>query len=370
MGTAAERLGMTIQYCMPLPNHLLQSTSITAVTNVRASGDYQPGNANWRIGYSSLLLYSLGVIPFKDNFWTSETETGCKYMYCTEPNPQMVSVVATLSGGPVAFSDKIDLVNTTTVLRTCTKGGTLLKADKPATVLDAVFQTGRYWTPDGDMSEIEIWDSYSMFDNGRFMYHYLFAADLDAPFVVTTANLGLMGKQSVGFEFNDFISSRNYFVFNDQNNLTIPQLRSNKPQNYDAYLNKNFKKSQDDIKKEAIMQGRWRADAPPVQIGWRYYVIVPVLDNGWVLFGEFDKYVVASKNRFKEIKTGYEMNQQVAWIDIVLNGDEGEQVNLVLRAPNPGPLLQQTCTIGTLRKGALKCTQNVTNKSNPAACTC
>jgi len=283
----------------------------------------------------------------------------------------MVTLVAKLSGGPVAFSDKIDFVNTTTVLRSCTKEGTLLKADKPATVLDAVFQTARYWTANGDMSEIEVWDSYTYFDNGNFIYHYLFAADLDAAFVVTTQNLGLNGKQSYGFEFNEFLNSRNnYFVFNDQNPLTIPKLRSDEPQNYDAYINKDFKKSSDDIKKEAIMNGKWRADAPPVKIGWRYYVIVPVLDNGWVFFGEFEKYIVASKQRFKEIKTGYEKDQAVAWIDVVLKGDEGEQVNVILRAPNGGSLLQQSCTVGSQRTASLKCNQNVTNKNNPANCSC
>lgn len=39
MGNAATKLGLTIQYCMPLPLHLLQSVEIQSVTQSRASDD-------------------------------------------------------------------------------------------------------------------------------------------------------------------------------------------------------------------------------------------------------------------------------------------------------------------------------------------
>jgi hypothetical protein len=35
---------LKIQYCMPYSRHLLQSVEVPAVTQVRASTDYQPGN--------------------------------------------------------------------------------------------------------------------------------------------------------------------------------------------------------------------------------------------------------------------------------------------------------------------------------------
>ena len=118
---------------MPLPRHLLASSLFSSVQQARASDDYQPGfsssppsvyvlslslshthklsgNSQWRIGYSSLLLSSLGLVPFKgvacvfldffcflffpfvlylissflcwllqkDNFWTTEV---CTYLY-------------------------------------------------------------------------------------------------------------------------------------------------------------------------------------------------------------------------------------------------------------------------------------------------
>ena len=46
MADAAASLDITIQYCMPLPRHMLESTYFQAVTNARASGDYHPGANN------------------------------------------------------------------------------------------------------------------------------------------------------------------------------------------------------------------------------------------------------------------------------------------------------------------------------------
>jgi hypothetical protein len=44
MAEAAAELGVTIQYCMPLPRHMLESTFHQPVTNARSSGDYHPDN--------------------------------------------------------------------------------------------------------------------------------------------------------------------------------------------------------------------------------------------------------------------------------------------------------------------------------------
>ena len=84
MGDAAMELDIRIQYCMSWPRHVLQSVEIPAVTQVRASRDYVPGgthNNQWAIGDSSILAYSLGLAPSKDNFHTSQKEGKCKLQY-------------------------------------------------------------------------------------------------------------------------------------------------------------------------------------------------------------------------------------------------------------------------------------------------
>jgi hypothetical protein len=72
MGDAARGLDLSVQYCMPLPSHVLQSTKIQPVTEIRASDDYRPGRTfppNWQVAHTSMLIWAVGAVPFKDDFW-------------------------------------------------------------------------------------------------------------------------------------------------------------------------------------------------------------------------------------------------------------------------------------------------------------
>ena len=62
---------MTVQYCMALPRHILQTASFPRVTHARASHDYGQSRADdseqWSsMGLTSMLYWSLGMLPFKD----------------------------------------------------------------------------------------------------------------------------------------------------------------------------------------------------------------------------------------------------------------------------------------------------------------
>jgi hypothetical protein len=76
MGQAAAENDLTIQYCMAYARHILQSVEVQAVTNFRASGDYQAGNDQWKLGLSSILANALALAPSKDNYWTTTTQPG------------------------------------------------------------------------------------------------------------------------------------------------------------------------------------------------------------------------------------------------------------------------------------------------------
>lgn len=50
----------------------------------------QPGNSQWAIGYTAALIYAVGAVPFKDDFWTTSSQPNCHYALaggCNEPNP-------------------------------------------------------------------------------------------------------------------------------------------------------------------------------------------------------------------------------------------------------------------------------------------
>jgi len=46
---------------------------------VRASIDYHLDPHQYQIGLSSLFVYALGLVPFKDNFWTTRVQPGNRY---------------------------------------------------------------------------------------------------------------------------------------------------------------------------------------------------------------------------------------------------------------------------------------------------
>ncbi len=80
---------------MPLWSDYLQTVEIPAVTQIRASNDYQSGLepsgnqvlfwnfilriSKWSIGKSSIVAWALGLFPFKDVFWTTSKQPGNPY---------------------------------------------------------------------------------------------------------------------------------------------------------------------------------------------------------------------------------------------------------------------------------------------------
>merc|ERR1719458_1245234 len=72
---------------MSLPREVLQSSAVSAARRLRASGDYILSKDNWRIGITGLLAQSLGLVPFKNVFWSSRRNPGNKFYYnCMEVN--------------------------------------------------------------------------------------------------------------------------------------------------------------------------------------------------------------------------------------------------------------------------------------------
>ena len=175
MGQGGAKVGINVQYCMPYPRHLLQSVEIPNVVQARASNDNDPPNQeNWVIGESSLLLYSIGVAPYKVNravlplpllpplssltlsmpssvlsffvvcqdvFWTSSIEPNNTYENGTgtEPAPALHAVIATLSTGSVYPGDAINYTDVALLARSHRSDGFILKPDRPAFSLDSSY---------------------------------------------------------------------------------------------------------------------------------------------------------------------------------------------------------------------------------------
>jgi hypothetical protein len=140
MNEAAKNNGMWIQYCMTTPAMLMHTLEFDRVSFMRTGNDYNarfalvlyyPDNCE-----TAILTYALGIWPFIDCFISNKTQGP----FYKSPFPELLTVQAILSGGPVAPSDKINHLNKEILMRTCRNDGVLLKPDKPATPIDLMFK--------------------------------------------------------------------------------------------------------------------------------------------------------------------------------------------------------------------------------------
>ncbi|XP_070576646.1 uncharacterized protein [Ptychodera flava] len=212
MGRGASKNDMTIQYCMPMPRHVLQSVEIPSVTQARASDDYQPGNDQWKIGLSSIMYHALGLAPFKDTHWTSQSQPGDPY-HSTEPYVELQNVVSLLSTGPVGPGDKIGYMNKSLIMRTCNSDGLLLKPSKPATAID--LQIYRMSMGSGGPHG-EVWSTYS--DIAGYRFGTLLWVNVKTPYPITPQQAGF-GKLYSSYAFSDRDPVKTLVKFDEENPL-------------------------------------------------------------------------------------------------------------------------------------------------------
>ncbi|CAK8679724.1 unnamed protein product [Clavelina lepadiformis] len=165
MGKGAVASDVTIQYCMGLPRHMMQSAEIQAVTQARVSGDYHPGNGQWKIGVTSMFAHALYIAPYKDKFWTTSMQKGSPYGdAAAEPNTELQAAISTLSTGPVGPSDAIGMTNVDVLMKCCRADGLIIKPSRPITTTDDNIMKLAF--PDGSIpglanAEAEIYTTFS-----------------------------------------------------------------------------------------------------------------------------------------------------------------------------------------------------------------
>ena len=99
LAEGAKQAGIKIIYCMPLIPDILETLENTQVHYMRISDDYSTNINQWNIGRASMITWAIGVIPFKDTFWTTSVQPQSPYGDFTEPNIHLNALVALMSLG-------------------------------------------------------------------------------------------------------------------------------------------------------------------------------------------------------------------------------------------------------------------------------
>jgi len=333
MDSAATQLGLTMQLCMPLPSHILQSIKMRSVTQIRASIDYQRQitfKNQWAIGYTSILHHALGVFPFKDCFWSSNaTQTDCLQTICQEPNALLETLSSSLSTGPVAPADKIGFLNKEYLMQTCRTDGLLLKPDVPARTLDLVFSTGFKESP--RLYNLSHTYSIRTVHNNQGPYelrwHYILAANTELEFNIQPTDLG-EPSDGLFVVFDYFVQPTSPLLFTTKYPLKIPAL---------------------------FPLGN--------TVNFLYYVIVPIM-GGYTLIGERDKFVTASFERFGQIVKTTDTTHSMT--NITIFGVPQEEVNLQMFHEPTQKVESYSCKIGYYAYAVLHCVED--NKQHKCTC--
>jgi hypothetical protein len=97
---------VSIQYAGENVNVAVNSITIPAVTQSQATVDYSPSTTSyqWMIGSTSMLLWAVGLRPYKGTFFSTNSEvtyapTSPFYQF-REPYPMTHFLVSVLSTGP------------------------------------------------------------------------------------------------------------------------------------------------------------------------------------------------------------------------------------------------------------------------------
>jgi hypothetical protein len=177
MAHALEARNLTIQYCMPLPRHYLQSTEYENVTTIRTSHDRFERNRWDEFLFGARLADSLGLRPWVDVFMSEERDN---------------LLLATLSTGPVGVGDGLGSVNRENLLQAVQADGVIVRPDAPLAPTDQAF-----------VEEAEkrhrpmLASAYTDFGTLKAFYVFAYARGHKKKIAFTPASLGLHARAYV-----------------------------------------------------------------------------------------------------------------------------------------------------------------------------
>ncbi len=171
MAGAMSQQGLTMQYCMPTPRHVMQSSKYQNLTTIRASQDrFLPARWNAFL-YASRLIGAAGAWPFTDVFMSNETSN---------------LLLATLSAGPVGIGDPIGGINSGNLLSAIRADGVIVKPDVPITPIDSSFVKDAQ-----SLGAPMIASTYTAFGDVKTHYVFAYAQGANTQAQFTLADLGL-----------------------------------------------------------------------------------------------------------------------------------------------------------------------------------
>ncbi|HUA79433.1 MAG TPA: hypothetical protein VL997_03605 [Dyella sp.] len=180
MAAAMAARGITMQYCMAYPLHMLQGVKYPNLTTIRAAGDGLTRSKWTQLAFNARLIREIGAWPATDVLPSKDTAA---------------ILFATLSGGPVGIGDAFEDIDRANIFKVARADGEIVKPDEPLMPLDISYLTQARKTDAPIMGA-----TFTRNSAHETAYLLAFAGDpssATADFSVTPKALGFQGKVAV-----------------------------------------------------------------------------------------------------------------------------------------------------------------------------
>jgi hypothetical protein len=280
MDAAAQQASVDMQLCMMNPGHALASTLLHAASNGRGTGDHVVRNAarGLPLGWSGMLLWSLGVWPSRDNVWTNSS-VNVTGLPNPETAPDLQTAMAVLGGGPYGPADIAGAMNQSLIMRSCRSDGVLLRPSWPATAVDASFAHSF-----DSLKPLYIWTALSII--GSQQYCYVLSINLDAPLALTVAEM-CGGGSAVASEV----------VVHEAWHGLDPSGGSGGSGSASSGSSSGSEGGVQRLRSSEVFTLPATPQISEITAGHSLWVVAPVLAGNWSFLGEPDKIVKASERR-------------------------------------------------------------------------
>ena len=253
MASAASSNGINLQYCLPLPRHLLQGSLYNNLLTTRASDDiFVP--ARWdQFIYGSRFASAMGTWPWTDVYFSSAIRS---------------LLISTLSAGPVGVGDALGAVNVTNLAYSVRADSVIVKPDTALVPLDFNYAN------DAQGKNLPMVASAYTDHNGLRNY-YVFA------YARTSGNLnGSFTPEQLGMSSNAYV----YDYFNQTGMVVAASTAFN-----------------------------FTTTTPDALIGGSYFIVSPIGASGLAFIGDANKFVTAGKKRISAVSDSGSLQVTVAF---------------------------------------------------------
>ena len=241
MASAMAARGITMQYCMAYPMHILQGAKYQNLTTIRAAGDGLTRSKWTQLAFNARLIREVGAWPATDVMASRN---------------RAAMLFATLSGGPVGVGDAFEQLDRANIFKVARADGEIVKPDQPLTPI-----AHSYLSQTQKTGEPIIASTFTRHEDHTTVYLLAFADDLQhsrSDFFVSPAELGLKGRVA---EFDP--QSQTLVTLNATDRI------SGKLSGEDAYA---------------------------------YRILAPISHSGIALFGDLDMFVPMGRKRIPDYR--------------------------------------------------------------------